>query len=66
MTCGLSTGAGVIGSVAVDGSDYRQYKTGPGILMSFTRTENMLLWLTMDGGTHTHTPISHTCKLSLQ
>ncbi|XP_062334376.1 prolow-density lipoprotein receptor-related protein 1 isoform X2 [Osmerus eperlanus] len=41
-------GAGVIGSVAVDGSDYRQYKTGPGILMSFTRTENMLLWLTMD------------------
>ncbi|XP_018536167.1 low-density lipoprotein receptor-related protein 2 isoform X1 [Lates calcarifer] len=41
-------GEGVISSIGVDGSGYKQYKTGPGLLISCTRTENILLWVTMD------------------
>ncbi|XP_040013370.1 low-density lipoprotein receptor-related protein 2-like isoform X2 [Xiphias gladius] len=42
------TGEGVISSIGVDGSGYKQYKTGPGLLISFTHTENILLWVTLD------------------
>nr|XP_046231538.1 low-density lipoprotein receptor-related protein 2-like isoform X2 [Scatophagus argus] len=42
------TGEGVISSIGVDGSGYKQYKTGPGLLISFTRTNNILLWVTLD------------------
>ncbi|KAK2818981.1 hypothetical protein Q5P01_024542 [Channa striata] len=42
------TGEGVISSIGVDGSGYKQFKTGPGLLMSFTHTENVLLWVTLD------------------
>ncbi|XP_034457666.1 prolow-density lipoprotein receptor-related protein 1-like isoform X7 [Hippoglossus hippoglossus] len=41
-------GEGVISSIGVDGSGYKQYKTGPGLLISFTQTENFLLWITLD------------------
>ncbi|XP_045072304.1 LOW QUALITY PROTEIN: low-density lipoprotein receptor-related protein 2 [Coregonus clupeaformis] len=40
-------GAGVIGSILLDGSGYKQFKAGPG-LISFTRAENILLWSTLD------------------
>ncbi|KAF7648260.1 hypothetical protein LDENG_00159790 [Lucifuga dentata] len=39
---------GVINSIGVDGSGYKQYKTGPGLLVSFTHTQNLLLWVTLD------------------
>ncbi|XP_044029701.1 low-density lipoprotein receptor-related protein 2-like isoform X2 [Siniperca chuatsi] len=42
------TGQGVINSVGVDGTGYKQYKTGPGLLISLTHTENILLWVTLD------------------
>nr|XP_033502276.1 low-density lipoprotein receptor-related protein 2-like isoform X6 [Epinephelus lanceolatus] len=42
------TGEGVISSIGVDGTGYKQYKTGPGLLLSFTHTENILLWVTLD------------------
>ncbi|XP_061656895.1 low-density lipoprotein receptor-related protein 2 isoform X2 [Syngnathoides biaculeatus] len=42
------TEEGLICSIALDGSGYKQYKTGPGLLTSFTYTENMLLWLTLE------------------
>ncbi|XP_076020346.1 uncharacterized protein LOC143011376 [Genypterus blacodes] len=41
-------GEGVISSIGVDGSRYKQYKVGPGLLVSFTHTENLLLWATLD------------------
>ncbi|CAL8318102.1 unnamed protein product [Lota lota] len=44
-------GEGVVGSMGVDGTGYRAYKTGPGLLMVFTRVDNMLLWVTSDQGT---------------
>lgn len=40
----------MINSIRVDGSGYKQYKTGPGLLVSFTHTENILLWVTLDKG----------------
>lgn len=40
----------MINSIGVDGSGYKQYKTGPGLLVSFTHTENILLWVTLDKG----------------
>lgn len=43
-------GEGVISSIGVDGSGYEQYKTGPGLLISFTHAENLLLWVTLDKG----------------
>uniref|UniRef100_A0A667WW69 Low-density lipoprotein receptor-related protein 2-like n=1 Tax=Myripristis murdjan TaxID=586833 RepID=A0A667WW69_9TELE len=41
-------GEGVISSIGVDGSGYRRYETGTGVLVSFTHIENRLLWVTMD------------------
>lgn len=46
----LPAGEGVISSIGVDGSGYKQYKTGPGLLISFTHVENLLLWVTLDKG----------------
>eukprot|EP00063_Salmo_salar_P027647 XP_014002482.1 PREDICTED: low-density lipoprotein receptor-related protein 1B-like [Salmo salar] len=40
-------GAGVIGSILLDGSGYKQFKADPG-LMSFTLVENILLWSSLD------------------
>lgn len=40
----------MINSLGVDGSGYKQHKTGPGLLVSFTHTENILLWVTLDKG----------------
>ncbi|XP_033978973.1 low-density lipoprotein receptor-related protein 1B-like [Trematomus bernacchii] len=42
------TGEGVICSIRVDGTGYKQYNTGPGLLISFTYTENILLWVSQD------------------
>ncbi|XP_070408848.1 prolow-density lipoprotein receptor-related protein 1 isoform X2 [Nothobranchius furzeri] len=42
------SGEGVISSIGVDGSGYREYKTGPNLLVSFTRIENLFLWVTRD------------------
>ncbi|XP_061782869.1 uncharacterized protein [Nerophis lumbriciformis] len=42
------TGEGLICSIGLDGSGYKQYKTGPGLLTSFTYTENILLWITLE------------------
>ncbi|KAK5851838.1 hypothetical protein PBY51_023361 [Eleginops maclovinus] len=42
------TGEGVISSIGVDGTGYKQYKTGPGLLISFTYAENILLWVSLD------------------
>ena len=41
---------GMVCSMGVDGTGYRAYKTGPGLLMLFTRVDNMLLWVTSDQG----------------
>uniref|UniRef100_A0A668TZW5 EGF-like domain-containing protein n=1 Tax=Oreochromis aureus TaxID=47969 RepID=A0A668TZW5_OREAU len=38
------TDAGVISSIGVDGSGYKQFKAGP--IISFTYTENILFWVT--------------------
>ena len=46
----FSPAEGVISSIGVDGTGYKQYKTGPGVLLSFTHTENILLWVTLDKG----------------
>lgn len=43
-------GEGVISSIGTDGTGYKRYKTGPGLLISFTYTENILLWVTLDKG----------------
>ncbi|KAK7895332.1 hypothetical protein WMY93_020657 [Mugilogobius chulae] len=42
------TGEGVIYTIGVDGSGFKQYKTGPGFIISFTFIENFLLWMTFD------------------
>ncbi|XP_069563183.1 low-density lipoprotein receptor-like [Brachyistius frenatus] len=41
------TGEGVIGSIGVDGLGYKQYKTGPGLLISFSHTANIFFWVTL-------------------
>lgn len=43
-------GEGVISYINIDGSGYKQFKTAPGMLISFTHTENLLLWVTLDKG----------------
>ncbi|XP_071323032.1 low-density lipoprotein receptor-related protein 2 isoform X2 [Trachinotus anak] len=48
MVYWADTGEGVISSIGVDGSGYKQFKTGPGLLISFTHTESLLLWVTLD------------------
>lgn len=40
----------MIGSIGIDGSNYREYKTGPDLIVSFTQTDNILLWVTLDKG----------------
>ncbi|XP_055731656.1 low-density lipoprotein receptor-related protein 2-like [Salvelinus fontinalis] len=40
-------GVGVIDSILLDGSGYKQFKADPG-LMSFTLAENVLLWSSLD------------------
>ncbi|XP_043952272.1 low-density lipoprotein receptor-related protein 2-like isoform X1 [Gambusia affinis] len=40
------TGEGIIGSIGVDGSGYKEYKTGPNLLVSFTLIENSFFWVT--------------------
>lgn len=42
------TGEGAINSIAVDGSGFKQYKTGTDSLISFTYIENFMLWLTLN------------------
>uniref|UniRef100_A0A8P4G0N3 EGF-like domain-containing protein n=1 Tax=Dicentrarchus labrax TaxID=13489 RepID=A0A8P4G0N3_DICLA len=42
------TGEGIISSIGVNGTGYKQYKAGPGLLISFTHTENILLWVTLN------------------
>lgn len=37
-------------SVGVDGSGYHKIQTGPSLLVSFTHTDNMLLWITQHNG----------------
>ncbi|XP_019713476.1 low-density lipoprotein receptor-related protein 2 isoform X2 [Hippocampus comes] len=39
---------GLICSIGLDGSGYKQYKMGPGLITSVTYTENMLLWITLE------------------
>lgn len=41
---------GVISSIGLDGTGYKQYKSGPGLLVSFTHTENVLIWATRQKG----------------
>uniref|UniRef100_A0A3Q3JL43 EGF-like domain-containing protein n=1 Tax=Monopterus albus TaxID=43700 RepID=A0A3Q3JL43_MONAL len=48
VICWADTSEGVINSIGVDGSGYKQYKTGPGLLVSFTYIEKMFLWVTLD------------------
>ncbi|XP_034752534.1 low-density lipoprotein receptor-related protein 2-like isoform X1 [Etheostoma cragini] len=48
MVYWADTGEGVISSISVDGTGYKQYNTGPGLLISLTHTENILLWVTLD------------------
>ncbi|XP_063068310.1 low-density lipoprotein receptor-related protein 2 [Engraulis encrasicolus] len=43
-------GNGVIGSIGLDGSNYREFKTGPEPIISFTQSNNVLLWVTLDKG----------------
>ncbi|XP_017266049.2 low-density lipoprotein receptor-related protein 2 isoform X2 [Kryptolebias marmoratus] len=42
------TGEGVISSIGVDGSGYKEYKTGPNLLVSFTFIENVFFWVTLE------------------
>lgn len=46
----LLLGNGVIGSIGLDGSNYREFKTGPEPIISFTQSNNILLWVTLDKG----------------
>ncbi|KAM8828744.1 uncharacterized protein AB9W97_004546 [Spinachia spinachia] len=41
-------GEGVICSIGVDGTGYKRYKTGPGLLTAFAHTEDILFWTTVD------------------
>ena len=55
----LVVGAGVIDSILLDGSRYKQFKADPG-LMSLTLAENVLLWSSLDKGMVHLTPLIHT------
>lgn len=50
LTFSFPSVEGVISSVRLDGSGYKQYKSGPGLLVSFTHTENVLVWATQQKG----------------
>ncbi|MGH0151093.1 UNVERIFIED_CONTAM: hypothetical protein FKN15_052648 [Acipenser sinensis] len=45
-------GAGVIGSILLNGLNYKEYKTGPERLAAFTHIEKMLFWTTVNGTNH--------------
>ncbi|XP_049325048.1 low-density lipoprotein receptor-related protein 2 isoform X2 [Astyanax mexicanus] len=45
--------AAVIASVDIDGSNYREYKTGPPLIVSFAPSDNILFWVTLYNGTNT-------------
>ncbi|XP_041126916.1 low-density lipoprotein receptor-related protein 2-like [Polyodon spathula] len=45
-------GAGVIGSISLNGLNYKEYKTGPERLAAFTHIEKMLFWTTVNGTNH--------------
>lgn len=49
----------MISSVGLDGSGYRQYKSGPGELVSFAHTENLLVWATRLKGEAAVPSLSH-------
>lgn len=40
----------MISCVGVNGLGYQEIRTGPGLLASFTHTDNMLLWVTLHNG----------------
>ncbi|XP_028835739.1 low-density lipoprotein receptor-related protein 2 isoform X2 [Denticeps clupeoides] len=40
--------SGVIASVAMDGSGYKEYNTGPGFILSFTHVDGVFFWVTRD------------------
>ncbi|KAJ8397102.1 hypothetical protein AAFF_G00009560 [Aldrovandia affinis] len=42
---------GVIASIGVDGSGYKEYKTEDGSLQSFAYGDNLLIWATLNAGT---------------
>ncbi|KAM9793487.1 uncharacterized protein ACBT44_017953 isoform 4-T4 [Syngnathus typhle] len=44
----VDTVEGLICSIGLDGSGYKQYKAGPGLVTSITYIENMLLWITLE------------------
>ncbi|XP_057675771.1 low-density lipoprotein receptor-related protein 2 isoform X2 [Corythoichthys intestinalis] len=46
------TGEGHICSIGLDGTGYKEYNTGPDLLISFTYTENMFLWITREKGSN--------------
>ncbi|XP_076875728.1 uncharacterized protein lrp13b isoform X3 [Brachyhypopomus gauderio] len=41
----------VIGSVNIDGSTYREYKTGSPLIVSFAQNDNIFFWVTLYNGT---------------
>ncbi|XP_066507849.1 prolow-density lipoprotein receptor-related protein 1 [Hoplias malabaricus] len=41
-----------IASLDIDGSNYREYKTGPPLIVAFTRSESILFWVTVNNGTN--------------
>ncbi|XP_029941468.1 low-density lipoprotein receptor-related protein 2 [Salarias fasciatus] len=41
------TGEGVISSIRLDGTGYKQFSTGADLLISFTHTANIFLWVTL-------------------
>nr|XP_055065094.1 low-density lipoprotein receptor-related protein 2 isoform X1 [Misgurnus anguillicaudatus] len=45
------TGAGSISSIGIDGSNYKEYSTGPAFIVSFVFVENIFFWVTLDNGT---------------
>ncbi|XP_072514298.1 uncharacterized protein [Salminus brasiliensis] len=45
--------AEVIASVDIEGSNYREYKTGPPLIVSFAQSDNILFWVTLYNGTTT-------------
>ncbi|XP_056591842.1 low-density lipoprotein receptor-related protein 1B isoform X1 [Triplophysa dalaica] len=45
------TGAGSISSIDIDGSNYKEYNTGPAFIVSFARIEDIIFWVTLENGT---------------
>ncbi|XP_028318085.1 low-density lipoprotein receptor-related protein 2 isoform X3 [Gouania willdenowi] len=47
MVYWADAGEGTISSIGIDGKGFKQFKSGPGLLVSFTLTSNILLWVTL-------------------